>query len=176
MGSMGDDKIKIENKFVWSTIVQHWGPPAVTAILGLVAGIGLSTYNSDLSNNRFFLEKRAVVADNIANEFSTYVVNWARLMQLRKEFDARKDTPRPEERENFKRTVFARNDARDKLFSSMDSAHLYYDDDSSNLIASFREWDIQQATLTIDQLPDPKEWRAWQVKILRQLHKEISNE
>lgn len=173
---MENNKTKIESKSVWSTIVQHWGPPAVTATLGLVAGIGLSTYNSDLSNNRFFLEKRAVVADNIANEFSIYAVNWTRLIQLRKELDARKDTPSPEERENFKRTVFARNDARDKLFSSMDSAHLYYDDDTSKLISGFREWDIQQATLTIDQLPDPKEWRAWQVKILRQLHEEISNE
>lgn len=173
---MVPDETKIERKSVWSTIVQHWGAPAVTAALGLVAGIGLSTYNSDLSNNRFFLEKRAVVADKIANEFSTYVVNWARLIQLRKEFDARKDAPSSEERENFKRTVFARNDARDKLFSSMDSAHLYYDDDTSELISSFREWDIQQATLTIDKLPDPKDWRAWQAKILRQLHKEISNE
>lgn len=167
---------KIESKSVWSALVQHWGPPTVTATLGLIAGIGLSTYNSDLSNNRFFLEKRAVVADNIANEFSTYIVNWARLIQLRKEFDTRQNAPSPEERENFKRVVFARNDARDKLFSSMDSAHLYYNDETSKVIASFREWDIQQATLTIDKLPEPKEWRGWQVKILRQLHKEISNE
>ncbi|MFZ1765920.1 MAG: hypothetical protein WAT68_04565 [Candidatus Nitrotoga sp.] len=173
---MEDDKTKTESKSVLSTIVQHWGPPAVTALLGLIAGIGLSTYNSDLSNNRFFLEKRAVVADNIANEFSRYVVNWARLMQLRREFDAKKDTPSAEERENFKRTVFARNDARDKLFSSMDTAHLYYDDKTSILIVNFRDWDTQQATLTINKLPDPKEWRTWQVKILRQLHKEISNE
>lgn len=173
---MEADKTENKSKSVWTTIVQHWGAPSVTAILGLVAGIGLSTYNADLSNNRFFLEKRAVVADNIANEFSTYIVNWARLIQLRKEFDTRKDAPSPEERENFKRTVFARSDARDKLFSSMDSAHLYYNDNTSNLIASFREWDLQQAILTIDKLPDPKEWRTWQVKILRQLHKEISNE
>jgi len=173
---MGDDKIKIESKSVWLTIAQQWGPPAVTAALGLIAGIGLSTYNSDLSDNRFFLEKRAIVADNIANEFSAYVVNWARLIQLRKQFDTRKYTPSPEERENFKRTVFARNDARDKLFSSLDSAYLYYNDDTSKLINHFREWDVQQATLTIDQLPEPKEWRDWQVKILRQLHKEISNE
>lgn len=173
---MENDKAKNESKAVLPTILQHWGPPALTAILGLIAGIGLSTYNSDLSENRFFLEKRAIVADNIANEFSTYVVNWARLIQLRTEFDKKQQAPSPEERENFKRTVFARNDARDKLFSSLDSAHLYYDDNTSSLIASFREWDMQQAMLTIDKLPDPKKWRAWQVKILRQLHKEISNE
>ncbi len=173
---MEKNRTENERKSVWSAIFQHWGPPAVTAIIGLVAGIGLSTYNSDLSKNRLFLEKRVVVADNIANEFSTYAVNWARLIQLRKELDTIKNAPSPEERENFKRTVFSRNDARDKLFSSMDSAYLYYDKDTSILIASFREWDVQQAKLTIDRLPDPKEWRAWQVKILRQLHKEISNE
>ena len=171
---MIENKTTSENKSVISTILQHWAPPAITAALGLAAGIGLSAYNSDLSTNRFFLEKRAVVADNIANEFSRYVVNWARLVQLRKEFDTKNVEPSAEERENFKRVVFARNDARDKLFSSLYSAHLYYSDGTSSFIANFREWDIRQSTLTIDKLPDIKEWRAWQVNILRQLQKEIA--
>lgn len=157
-----------------STILQHWVPPVLTAVLGIVAGIALSTYNSDISDNRYFLEKRAVAADKIANEFSRYVVNWGRLVQLRKLFDRRESDPSEEEKENFKRVVFNRNDYRDKLFSSFDSAHLYYDDEASNLISNFREWDIKQSTLTIDQLPDIKEWRAWQKRILRQLHGDIS--
>jgi hypothetical protein len=171
---MGEDKLKSGDKSVASTIIQHWVSPAITAILGLVAGIGLATYNSDLSTNRFFLEKRAEAADNIANEFSKYVVNWARLVQLRKEFDTKSTEPSIEERENFKRVVFARNDARDKLFSSFDSAHLYYGENTSDYIANFRDWDIQQSTLTIEKLPDIKEWRKWQIDILRQLHKEIA--
>lgn len=173
---MEKDKTKEENKFVLPSIGQHWVLPFVTAIFGLFSGIVLSMYNSDLSENRYFLEKRVIVADNIANEFSTYVVNWSRLIELRKKFNSEQQVLSSEERENFKRTVFARSDARAKLFSSLDSAHLYYSDGTSALIASFQEWDRQQAILTIDKLPDSKEWRTWQIRILRQLRKEISNE
>lgn len=171
---MNESKSATDIKSVSSSILQQWIAPSITALLGLVAGIGLSTYNADLSTNRFFLEKRAVAADNIANEFSRYVVNWERLIQLRREIDTKTTEPSAEEKELFTKVVYARNEARDKLFSSFDSAHLYYGDNTSALIGKFREWDIQQSTLTMDKLPDVQEWRTWQVTILRSLHKEIS--
>ena len=119
------------------------------------------------------MEKQAKTADDIAVEFSVYVENWGRLIRLRKEFDSRKDAPSNEERENFKKVVFARSDARDKLFSALDSMHLYYGQSASELALQFKSWDVQQAHLTIDKLPSVDEWRNWQIKILRQLRKEI---
>jgi len=171
---MAEEKPKSEDKSVASTIIQHWAPPAITAILGLIAGIALAAYNSDLATNRFFLEKQAKTADTVAIEFSRYIENWVRLVRLRKEFDAMKTEPNVEQREYFKKVVFERADARDKLFSSLDSAHLYYGKKTSDTVIKFRDWDNQQSELTIEKLPDIKEWRKWQVDILHQLHEEIT--
>lgn len=162
-----------EEKSRASAILQYIASPAITAVLGLVAGLSLAQFNSEASINRFFLEKQTETADDVAVEFSRYVENWARLIQLRKEFDSRKDKPSSEERENFKRVVFARSDARDKLFSALDAMHLYFGKSSSELALQFKSWDNQQAALTVEKLPHVDEWRNWQVKILRQLHEEI---
>lgn len=170
---MADDNQKSEDRPLISTIVQHWAPPAITATLGLIAGISLAAFNSDIATNRFFLEKQAATADSVAIQFSRYIENWARLVRLRKEFDAMKSEPSPEQREYFKKVVFERADARDKLFSSLDSAHLYYSKKTSDIVVKFRDWDNEQAELTIDKLPNIKEWRNWQVNILHQLHEEI---
>ena len=157
-----------------SHFIAQWSGAAIPAAFGLIAGISLAAFNSGLDTNRFFLERQAKTADSIAVEFSRYVENWSRLIRLRKEFDAKKAEPSAEEREYFKRVVFERADARDKLFSSLDAAHLYYSHEVSKLVVKFREWDNQQSEVTIDRLPDIKEWRAWQIDILRALQKEIS--
>lgn len=171
---MGSTMTKTKHPQALSTILQYLFPSIITALLGLIAGLMLSTYNANISDNRYFLEKRTIVADGIAKEFSTYVLNWGRLIQLRKQFDSKKTEPTDEEKENFKRVVFNRNDSRDRLFALFDSAHLYYGDDTSVMISEYRDWDIKQSTLKIDQLPDIKEWHDWQKNIIRKLHKEIA--
>ncbi|MDO8282337.1 MAG: hypothetical protein Q7U10_06910 [Thermodesulfovibrionia bacterium] len=162
-----------EEKSKTAAILEHIVSPAMTAVLGLIAGLFIAQFNSVVSTNRFFLEKQAKAADDVAVEFSIYVENWNRLIILRKQFDLRKDAPSSEERENFKRVVFARSDARDKLFSALDLMHLYYSQPASEMALQFKSWDAQQAELTVEKLPSVNEWRNWQIKILRQLHEEI---
>ncbi|MDZ4251611.1 MAG: hypothetical protein U1A72_03455 [Sulfuritalea sp.] len=170
---MAEQTSKPEGKSILAAHLQQWIPPAITALLGLVAGIVLAAYNSDLATNRFFLERQAKTADNVAVEFSRYVENWSRLMRLRRHFDATPTEPTAEERDNFKRVVFERSNARDKLFSSLDSVHLYYSPKVSGIVVEFRAWDYRQSELTIDKLPDIKEWQQWQIDILRALREEI---
>lgn len=158
---------------LWATLGAQWVPAAITALAGLIAGIALAAYNFDLATNRFFLEKQAKTADNVAVEFSRYVENWSRLIRMRRHFDAMATTPGAEEQEFFKKAAFERSDARDKLFSSLDATHLYYSEKVSKRVIEFRTWDDQQSELTIDKLPDIKEWRKWQVDVLRALREEI---
>jgi len=171
---MHSSKTRKEKDFQLSTILLYWIPPVITAVLGLFAGIVLSTYNSGISDNRYFLEKRTIAADSIAKEFSRYVVNWNRLIQLRKHFDTKMTEPLKEEKKNFQLCVFNRNDARDKLFTSFDAVYLYFSEDTIDIVSKFRDWDTKQSILTIDQLPEIKEWNVWQKKILRKLHEEIT--
>ena len=132
-----------------------------------------SQYNT-LHERVQVLEKQVKTADSVAVEFSRYIENWARLVRLRKEFDAKNAEPSTEQKEYFKRAVFERADARDKLFSSFDSTHLYFSKGMTDIVVRFREWDDKQSELTIENLPNIEEWRKWQIDILRQLHKEIS--
>ena len=168
------NRVRVSNeKSKASVMLQSVASPAITTALGLIAGLLLAHFNSEESINRFFLEKQAKAADDVAVEFSKYVENWGRLIQLRKEFDSRKDMPSSEERENFKKVVFARSDARDKLFAAVDAVHLYFSKSTSDIALQFKLWDNQQTSLTVEKLPPIDEWRNWQVRILRQLHEEI---
>ncbi|MBI5108186.1 MAG: hypothetical protein HZA62_05515 [Rhodocyclales bacterium] len=162
-----------EDKPVTAKPAAPWVAPAITAIVSLIAGMLLASYNFGLATNRFFLEKQAKTADDVAVEFSRYVDNWSRLMRMRRHFDAMKTPPGKEEREFFKKAVYERASARDKLFSSLDATHLYYSDKVSSLVVEFRTWDDKQAELTIEKLPDIKEWQKWQIDVLRALREEI---
>ncbi len=170
---MTTDTSDTKARSVWATLGAQWMPAAITALAGLLAGIALAAYNFDLATNRFFLEKQAKTADNVAVEFSRYVENWSRLIRLRRHFDAQSTAPGNDEREFFRKAVFERADARDKLFSSLDATHLYYSEKVSKRVSEFREWDDRQAELTIDKLPDIKEWQRWQIDVLRALREEI---
>ena len=66
-----------------------------------------------------------------------------------------------------------RINARDKLRSSLDSVHLYYDKKTSNIVEEFRTWEEQHFDKNINTFPDIKEWRKWQTAILQQLRDEI---
>lgn len=162
-----------EEKTKASAMLAHVVSPAMTAVLGLIAGLLITQFNSDVSANRFFLEKQVKAADDVAMQFSSYAENWGRLILLRKNFDSRQDIPSSEEKENFKKVVFARSDAREKLFSALDSVSLYYSQPATELTLQFKSWDIQQASLANEKLPSVDEWRNWQIKILRQLREEI---
>ncbi len=159
-----------------STTSWRFIEPIVTASLGLIAGISIAHFNSYESTNRLFLEKQIKVADDIANSFSNYIENWERLITLRKAFDL-KDKNNEEisvnERDNFKKIVSNRSIEKDKLFSALDSTVLYYDKPAAELVYQFKYWDVEQASLTIDKLPNVSQWREWQIKILQQLRQEI---
>lgn len=163
----------------YKSILQWLGSPLVGAMIGSIGGVGLASYNSNLSEYRFFLEKRAIVADNIATEFSRYIVNYNRLINLHKLFNEKKskhEAPTESERENFFKVRDNRDSARVSLFAHLDSARLYYSDETSILIEDYQKWDDDQSTRTVDHMPTINEWRNWQNKILKKLHKEISND
>lgn len=119
------------------------------------------------------MRRPAKTTDDIAVEFSRYVDNWSRIMRMRRHFDALKHPPGMEEREFFRRAVYERASARDRLFSSLDATHLYYGAKLPKMVVEFRAWDERQAELTIESLPDIKEWQKWQIDVLRALREEI---
>lgn len=138
---------------------DKWGASIVTGLVGLVSGLTVASYNADVSNNKFYLEQQAKVADTVSKSFALYVENIRRLTALRKSFDERKAPPTDQELVWMKELATARNSARDSLLTTMDSLTLYFGQKVVTLAYDFRDWDEEQASKTYDQLPEPKEWK-----------------
>jgi hypothetical protein len=146
-------------------------PIGLPAILGLVSGLLLSTYNSNLSNNRYFLEKQANSANEVAAHFSNYIENWRRLVTLRRDWATRKITPSEDEQKRLFAIADERGKARDKLFSSLDLLALYFDEGVVKMAYEFRQWDEAQADKLIDVLPEIREWQARSRNLMARMRK-----
>jgi hypothetical protein len=157
-------------------ITEHWVPPLITGIFGLVVGLSVSFFDAEISENRYFLEKQATTADRIALQFSKYVENWRRIIKLKNFVDSEKRKPSENEVEQLKLYVSSRNAARDELFSALDSLHLYFDKETSDLSSSFRIWDEEQSNKLTKDLPNIKEWQDKERNILLSMRKGLLDE
>ena len=157
-------------------ITEHWIPPLIIGIFGLVVGLLVSFFDADISENRYFLEKQATTADRVALQFSQYVENWRRIVSLKDHVATEKRNPTGHELGQLKKYVTARDTARDKLFSALDSLYLYFEKETSDLSSSFRAWDEQQSTKLAKDLPETKEWQEKGREILLSMRKELLDE
>lgn len=135
------------------------GAPILSGVVGLCAGILLSNHNSTISTNRFFLERQVEAANSVVANLSTYVENWRRLIALRRVFETRNLPPSEEEQKRLFAIADARNQARDRLFSALDSLSLYYDGRIVETSEEFRKWDELQAIKELADLPEISEWK-----------------
>ena len=154
-------------------VAEHWVPALITGVFGLALGLSVTLFEAQVSDNRFFLEKQAATADRVAQEFSKYVENWRRIMELKKHVSGEKRNPSAEELEQLKTYVVDRNAARDRLFSALDALHLYFKNETSIRAMQFRSWDEQQSTKTVADLPAISEWQARERALLSAMRKEL---
>ena len=153
--------------------LDSWSKPILTAIIGLLSGMFLAGFDAEISDNRFFLEKQVATADRVATEFSSYVVNWDRLVKLKKYVISKDRDPTKNENERFYSILEARDDAREKLYAGFDHSNLYFSQETVKLINKFRDWDRLQSTKTINQLPAFEKWTNHEVLILSEMRGEI---
>lgn len=146
-------------------------PAIVTGLIGLLSGMALNSQESELSKNRYFLEKQVAAADAVAINFAGYIENWRRMRTIKVSVGKRQ--PTAEERKRFNRYVASRDDFRDRLFASLDKAELYFDDDMGSAANKFREWDTRQATKTLAELPGLSEWKKQARRIFSEMRKEM---
>jgi hypothetical protein len=148
--------------------------PIFTAVLGLVSGLAIASFNNSAIDTRFYREKQAVVADGIARNFAVYIENYGRMVKMRRHWADRRREPTEEEKLVFKTAVEQRNTARDALCSAFEASGLYFDEDLNALNRAFREWDEKQSTKTFDQLPEMTEWQKHRGLIVSALRDQLS--
>lgn len=109
-------------------------------------------------------------------QLSQYVENWRRIINLKSYVTAENRKPTNHELEQLKKYVTARDTARDKLFSALDSLHLYFEKETSDLSSSFRAWDEQQSIKQTKDLPKTIEWQEKGREILLSIRREMLDE
>jgi hypothetical protein len=147
----------------------------VASMIGSGSAMMISNHNADISNSRYFLEKRAVVADNIASESSAYIENWRKLISISGELNKKVSDNQPvdqKDADRFATAVLDRDKARIKFFSCLDTARLYYSENISSLIDRYQDWDSRQAKLEEINVSG---WYNERNIILKNLHNEISD-
>ena len=154
-------------------IIEHWVPALVTGVFGLIVGLSVTFFESEVSDNRFFLEKQTATADRVALNFSVYVENWRRIIKLKEYVKTTKKSPTESQIVQLKRYVEKRDLARDKLFSALDALYLYFEEKTSNLAVEFRLWDESQSTKITSELANIAEWQKKERAILLSMRKEL---
>ena len=157
-------------------VSEHWIPSLITGVFGIVVGLSVSFFNAEISENRYFLEKQSSTADLVAEHFSKYTENWKRIIHLKTYVQFQQRKPTEQEKELLKRYVLARDSAKDSLFIALDSLHLYFKKETSDLSLQFRDWDEQQSRKKIQNLPPIKDWQLKGHEILLSMRRELLNE
>ncbi len=159
-----------------SLITEHWVPPVITGVFGLLVGLSISLFDAEISDNRYFLEKQATTADRVAMQFSKYTENWRRIVSLKNYVASENRKPTPQEFDLLKKYVIARDSAKDSLYSALDASQLYFEENTSNLSVHFKEWDVQQSTKLTNELPAISEWQSRKRRILLAMRKELRDD
>ena len=154
-------------------IRAHCIPSIIGGVFGLVIGLTVPAFNSELSDNRFFLEKQADTAEQVADNFSTYVENWRRIIIFRGYLDNKEGPTTVADEKKLWDYAVARNVARDDLFSAFDKLHLYFDQQAAREVERFKAWDGALSRKKYVDLPPIEMWHEKQSEVLRVMRKDI---
>lgn len=152
-------------------MMQHWGPPLITIVLGgFFASILFPHWQDTYTRARAIVQRRLDLAENLAAAFAKYITAWRRLIDI-----AKLGLERPLSEDEIRRRndfVTERNVARDTLLDLCARGQLYFSESACELLAAFLTWDSMQAAKRLDKLPDLIEWREWEARIMRVLKQE----
>ena len=148
-------------------VLKNWGPPIISVLVGgLLVSILVPRWQVRFEKSRQYDKRRLELLEGIAKTFPLYVANWRRLIDI-SFYEEQKGQLSQEEQDRKLRFVADRNTVRDKLFSSLSSARIYFSDSILTLITEFSEWDEKCTILELDELPQIQAWQEWELKIIR---------
>jgi hypothetical protein len=170
---MSAEEIGLFNQYpVLEIILKNWSPPIISVLLGgVIVSILVPRWQVRFEKSRLYDRRRLELLESIAGNFPHYVANWRRLMQIsHHEFEKGQLTEG--ELELKARFVEERNNSRDKLFSDLSLASVYFSDTVVDLITRFSEWDQDCTALRLDELPDIGSWQEWEVALIKSMKAE----
>lgn len=158
----------LDENSVLSLLVRYWGPPAITVIVGgIMASLLFPRWQNRAAQAKAFNDRRFVILEEIADLFPRYVAAWRRLIQIS---ELEKERALSEAESTRKQTFVAqRNEARDAVCSALSRGRVYFSDESWTTIEEFLSWDEGNSAKRLGELPNIREWRQWESRILVQL-------
>ena len=112
-----------------------------------------------LEHTKAYREKKVERADETISQFSIYIESWRRLMVIASLASTRSLSK--EEQERLERYVLERDMAKHRLSSSIAVLPLYFPHNVASLGRAFRDWDRQQGSKRLNELPHITDWEVW---------------
>ncbi len=161
----------------WGAVLtEEWGPPLISIVVGgMVASLLLPRLQTGFNRSRLFEQKRMEAMERVAETFPAYIANWRRLMTVAQAQRAAppQDADAAGRLEEMKlRFADQRNACRDELAALIARARLYFSDDVASLLDEFLRWDERHAQARLEDLPQPEDWRKWELKLLEAMRSE----
>jgi len=110
-------------------------------------------------HTRSYREKRVSRADETVSTLSIYIESWRKVIEISKLAADRDLTS--DECHRLERYIAERDGAKHRLSSCIATLPLYFDGRVVMVGRAFREWDRQQSTKRLHELPAIIEWEQW---------------
>jgi len=135
---------------------------SVTLVAGLISFMTAWTVKG-FEHSRTYREKRVLRADETVSSLSIYIESWRRVIHISRL--GRERDLSGEECQRLERYISERDSAKHRLSSCIATLPLYFNDSVVLIGRKFREWDRQQSTKRLHELPDIKDWEGWLERI-----------
>ncbi len=133
-------------------LFNEWTP---VLLAGLVS-FATAWFFKSLERNKYYKDKRIERADQTISHFSVYIEYWRKLMLIAELAANRELTDN--EAKRLERYVSERDEAKQELTACLATLSLYFGSDVIKVAKQFSDWDKDQASKRLDELPDISEW------------------
>ena len=133
-------------------LLNKWTP----ALLAGLISFATAWFFKSLERNKYYKDKRIERADQTISHFAVYIEYWRKLMLIAELAADRELTEN--EAKRLERYVAERDEAKQELTACLATLSLYFGSDVINVSKQFSDWDKEQASKRLDELPDISEW------------------
>lgn len=163
----------MDHEAVTTLILKEWVPPLISVLSGgLIISLLVPRWQATFERSRLYDKRRLEILESISQDFSRYIDNWRRLIQI-SHHEVRKGNLDDDEKARKQRFIEDRNLARDTLISDLSTARIYFSESVDTLIAEFSDWDQACTVKRLSDLPEIGMWRSWEARIISAMKQEL---
>ena len=117
------------------------------------------TFLKNQLGNKGYREERMNRALEVITQLSHYIDNWRRLRTIARLASSR--SLDESEQSRMKRYIDNRDVAREQLIANINIMPFFFEEEVTTEFQSFKQWDTQQSSKRLEELPEIEDWDKW---------------